>query len=130
MSVIDVPRPAWMGEDLVMLEEQAERFMASKLAPQIDKWHDAGLMDRSAWTQLGAAGFLCAGIPEEYGGAGGSFAHETVINLNAACLAPMRIAGKKTFQAALMEFSTNTASVCLSMITPQLRLGGDTSRRK
>jgi hypothetical protein len=53
-----------------------------------------------------------------------------VINLNAACLAPMRIAGKKTFQAALMEFSTNTASVCLSMITPQLRLGGDTSRGK
>ncbi len=81
MSVLGLPRPAWMSEDLVMLEEQAERLLAAELVPQIERWHDAGIMDRSAWTVLGEAGLLCAGIPEEYGGAGGSFAHETVINL-------------------------------------------------
>ena len=37
-------------------------------------------MERSAWDKLGQAGLLCAAMPEEYGGAGGSFAHETVIN--------------------------------------------------
>jgi acyl-CoA dehydrogenase len=37
-------------------------------------------MDRAVWSKLGAAGLLCAAMPEEYGGAGGTFAHETVIN--------------------------------------------------
>jgi acyl-CoA dehydrogenase len=80
MDAVDVPRPAWMTEDLVLLEEQARRFIASELVPQVERWHEQGMMDRAAWEKLGEAGLLCAGIPEEYGGAGGSFAHETVVN--------------------------------------------------
>jgi acyl-CoA dehydrogenase len=80
IDVLNVPRPSWMSEDLVLLEEQTRRFLASELVPQVENWTDAGIMDRSAWDKLGQAGLLCAGIPEEYGGAGGSFAHETVIN--------------------------------------------------
>jgi acyl-CoA dehydrogenase len=80
MDVLSVPRPDWMSEDLILLEEQARRFIASELLPNVERWHEQGMMDREAWSKLGAAGLLCAGIPEEYGGAGGSFAHETVIN--------------------------------------------------
>ncbi len=80
MESLQVPRPAWMTEDLVLLEEQARRFLASELVPHVEKWAENGIMERSAWDQLGQAGLLCAGIPEEYGGAGGTFAHETVIN--------------------------------------------------
>ena len=80
MESLQVPRPSWMTEDLVLLEEQARRFLASELVPHIEKWTEDGIMERSAWDKLGQAGLLCASMPEEYGGAGGSFAHETVIN--------------------------------------------------
>src|SRR5436305_38311 len=80
MDSLQVPRPAWMTEDLVLLEEQASRFLAAELVPHVEKWTEAGIMERSAWDKLGQAGLLCASMPEEYGGAGGSFAHETVIN--------------------------------------------------
>jgi acyl-CoA dehydrogenase len=80
MDVLNLPRPTWMSEDLVLLEDQARRFLATELVPHVERWHADGIMDRAVWNKLGAAGLLCAGIPEEYGGAGGTFAHETVIN--------------------------------------------------
>jgi acyl-CoA dehydrogenase len=80
MDVLDIPRPTWMTEDLVLLEEQARRFMASEFAPHLERWHEAQMYDREVWTKAGEAGLLCASMPEEYGGAGGSFAHEAVIN--------------------------------------------------
>ena len=56
MESLQVPRPAWMTEDLVLLEEQARRFLASELVPHIDKWTEDGIMERSAWDKLGQAG--------------------------------------------------------------------------
>jgi acyl-CoA dehydrogenase len=80
MSPLNLPRPAWMTEDLVLLEEQARRFIRSEFAPQLDRWHEKGMYEREVWTKAGAAGLLCATMPEQYGGAGGTFAHEAVID--------------------------------------------------
>ena len=80
MSPLDVPRPAWMTEDVVLLEEQARRFIDAEFVPHLDRWNEAGMYEREVWTKAGAAGLLCASMPEEYGGAGGSFAHEVAIN--------------------------------------------------
>ena len=80
MESLQVPRPAWMTEDLVLLEEQARRFLASEFVPHVENWNEDGIMDRAAWDKPAQAGLLCAAMPEEYGGAGGTFAHETVIN--------------------------------------------------
>ena len=80
MEALSVPRPNWMTEDLVLLEEQTRKFLSHELVPHVETWHEQGIMDRKAWNKLGEAGLLCAAIPEEYGGAGGTFAHETVIN--------------------------------------------------
>src|SRR5438067_2152664 len=95
MSALNLPRPAWMTEDLVLLEEQAHRFCQAEFAPHVERWNDEGLYDREVWDKAGAAGLLCASMPEEYGGAGGSFAHEAVINRE------LSLAGFDTFGAPL-----------------------------
>ena len=80
MSPLNLPRPPWMTEDLVLLEDQARRFMDAEFVPHLDRWNEQGMYEREVWTKAGAVGLLCASMPEQYGGAGGSFAHETVIN--------------------------------------------------
>jgi acyl-CoA dehydrogenase len=80
MSILNLPRPAWMTEDIVLLEEQARRFIAAEYVPQLEAWNAVGMYGREVWTKAGAAGLLCPAIPEQYGGAGGSFAHEAVIS--------------------------------------------------
>jgi acyl-CoA dehydrogenase len=80
MDVLNLPRPTWITEELAVLEDQARRFFSTELVPQVERWTEQGVIDRSAWKKLGEAGLLCASIPEEYGGAGGSFAHEAIIN--------------------------------------------------
>jgi acyl-CoA dehydrogenase len=95
MNVLNLPRPAWMTEDLVLLEDQARRFMQAEFVPQFERWHEDHMYPREVWTKAGAAGLLCASMPEEYGGAGGSFAHEAVINREYS------LAGFDTFGAPL-----------------------------
>jgi len=95
MTAIDVPRPDWMTEDVVLLEEQARRFIAAEFVPHLDRWHEDGIYDRDVWTKAGTAGLLCASMPEEYGGAGGTFAHEAVINRE------LSLAGFDSFGAPL-----------------------------
>ena len=80
MNPLNLPRPAWMTEELVLLEDQADRFLKAEFVPHLDKWHEDKIYPREVWTKAGQAGLLCALIPEEYGGAGGTFAHEAVIN--------------------------------------------------
>src|ERR1700728_1471648 len=94
-DVLDLPRPAWMAEDLVLLEEQSRRFIADQIVPHLDQWHEDHFYPREVWTETGAAGLLCASMPEEYGGAGGTFAHEAVIDR------AYSLAGFDTFGAPL-----------------------------
>ncbi len=95
MDALNLPRPAWMTEDLVLLEDQARRFIDAEFAPNIERWNDEGMYDREVWTKAGSAGLLSPAIPEEYGGAGGSFAHEVVINRE------LSLAGFDSFGAPL-----------------------------
>lgn len=79
MSVLTVARPAWKSDDLDIFEDAAKKFFTRELFPHVEKWRDDGKVERWAWTKAAEAGFLCASMPEEYGGAGGTFAHEQVL---------------------------------------------------
>jgi acyl-CoA dehydrogenase len=95
MDALDVPRPSWMTEELVLLEEQARRFIGAEYAPHLETWNEEGMYGREVWTKAGQAGLLCPAIPEEYGGAGGTFAHEAVIGRE------LSLAGFDSFGAPL-----------------------------
>ena len=79
MGVLQVERPSWMSEDLVVFDTEARKFMERECTPHADKWIKQQHVDRSVWRKAGEAGLLCASAPEQYGGAGGTFAHEAVI---------------------------------------------------
>jgi acyl-CoA dehydrogenase len=70
---------SWMDEDFRILHDSALRFTQAEFEPHREAWEKAGMCDRQAWSKAGEAGLLCASIPEEYGGAGGSYLHEAVI---------------------------------------------------
>ena len=46
------------------------RFLDKEIAPFHAEWEDQGYVDREVWRKAGTNGFLCMGMPEEYGGSG------------------------------------------------------------
>lgn len=79
MNVLNAGTPAWMNDELTMLDDAFARFLEREIAPDYEAWVEDGCVTREAWEKTGAGGFLCSGMPEEYGAAGGTFAHESVI---------------------------------------------------
>lgn len=78
-AVLSLPPPAWVTDDVAMLYEMATRFLEAEIAPRYDEFEKNESFDRESWLKAGAAGLLCASMPEEYGGSGGSYAHESAI---------------------------------------------------
>lgn len=78
MTFANAPRP-WMTDELQMVRDTARRFFETECVPHLKKWQEQGRVDRAIWRRAGELGLLCAGIPEQYGGGGGSFLHEAVI---------------------------------------------------
>lgn len=78
-EILDLPKPAWADEEVSMLYDMATKFLETEIAPRYEEFEKAEMFDRASWEKAGAAGLLCASMPEEYGGAGGTFAHESAI---------------------------------------------------
>lgn len=69
----------WLDEDLTAFRELARSFCEKELAPHQERWAQEKQVDRELWNKAGEVGLLCLSIPEEYGGGGGTFAHEAVL---------------------------------------------------
>lgn len=69
----------WMTPELEGFRDAVRRFAASEVAPHQQRWREQQHVDRDLWHKGGAMGILCADIPEQYGGSGGSFAHQAIV---------------------------------------------------
>lgn len=84
----------WMNEELRDLASAARTFFERECAPFEEQWRSQQHVDREVWRKAGQMGLLCLGIPETYGGGGGTFAHDAVVMIeqiraNAASLGAM-----------------------------------------
>ena len=67
------------SSELDLFRANVRRFLKEEVVPNADAWRTRGYIDRDLWRKAGALGLLCASVPEDYGGGGGNFWHETVI---------------------------------------------------
>jgi acyl-CoA dehydrogenase len=67
------------AEEHELFRQQFRRFAEREIEPKVATWNARGMSDRETWRRAGAAGFLGAAAPVEYGGAGGDFLYDAVI---------------------------------------------------
>ena len=68
----------WYSEEHRLYTESVRKFFADQLAPNIQRWIDAGIVDRDFWVKAGEAGILGAAIEEAYGGAGAGISFDAI----------------------------------------------------
>lgn len=69
----------WMTAELDGFRDAIRRFVESEVVPHQERWAKQQHVDRELWHKGGEMGMLLADIPEEYGGSGGTFAHQAIV---------------------------------------------------
>ncbi len=72
-------RSPWVDDEVAGLKEMATKFFEIEAVPNRGRWERQKHVDRDFWLAAGRLGLLCASIPEEYGGGGGTLAHDFAI---------------------------------------------------
>jgi acyl-CoA dehydrogenase len=69
----------WTNDEVRMYRRTVRQFIEKEFVPHQGRWREQRGPEATAWTGAGRAGILLADLPEEYGGGGGTFAHEAVV---------------------------------------------------
>jgi acyl-CoA dehydrogenase len=69
----------WMDDGTRMFRRTVRQFIHREFVPEQERWRQQRRPEARAWTLAGEAGLLLPDVPEEYGGGGGTFAHEAVV---------------------------------------------------
>ncbi|MGH3648909.1 MAG: acyl-CoA dehydrogenase family protein [Micromonosporaceae bacterium] len=72
-------RSPWSDDEVEAVRELAYTFFAKEVVPQYERYAAQGHPDHDIYRRAGDLGLLCVSIPTEYGGGGGTFAHEGAI---------------------------------------------------
>jgi alkylation response protein AidB-like acyl-CoA dehydrogenase len=76
---MDNYRSPWVDDEIAALKDMTTKFFETVAAPQREHWEREQRVDRKFWLAAGRQGLLCAAVPEEYGGGGGTLAHDFAI---------------------------------------------------
>jgi acyl-CoA dehydrogenase len=80
---VPAPRGASLSpvynDDVRLFRRSVAQFVAKEFAPRQQQWRENRGPLPGAWAAAGGAGLLLPDLPEEYGGGGGTFAHEAVV---------------------------------------------------
>ncbi len=66
-------------EEHAALRESIRSFVEREIRPHVADWERAEEFPRELYTRMGELGFLGLKYPEEYGGQGGDYVHDTVL---------------------------------------------------
>ena len=69
----------WMNEELRLYRSTIKQFIAREFVPHQARWREQHRPDAEAWLAAGRVGMLLPDVPHEYGGGGGTFAHEAIV---------------------------------------------------
>jgi acyl-CoA dehydrogenase len=71
---------AAQAETLALLRASVRRFLDAEFVPHLEEWRHGEGVPRAFFRLAGENGLLCPSVPEAYGGPGGDFRYNTVIN--------------------------------------------------
>ncbi|QHE66720.1 acyl-CoA dehydrogenase family protein [Rhodococcus sp. WAY2] len=71
--------PSWHDDEVRALSDLAAGFFEREVVAHNEKWDAQHRIDRDVWIEAGKLGLLCCSVPEEYGGGGGTFAHDLAV---------------------------------------------------
>lgn len=72
-------RPTWMNDELDAVADLARSYFTKEVEPHQERFAKQGYPDKDLYRRAGDLGLLCMSVPEQYGGGGGTFAHEAVL---------------------------------------------------
>ena len=88
-----------MDEELALFRDTVARFIGAEMTPHDAEWREQHHVGADIWRRAGELGLLCADIPAQYGGMGGSFRHEAILHEELA-------------RAGMTGFGSGVHSIC------------------
>ena len=88
-----------MDEELALFRHTVARFIGAEMTPHDAEWREQHHVGADIWRRAGQLGLLCADIPAQYGGMGGTFRHEAILHEELA-------------RAGMTGFGSGVHSIC------------------
>ena len=66
-------------EEHLIFRESLRKFLAKEIVPHVAEWERQGIVPKEQFKKMGAQGYLCPWLEEEYGGFGAGYEYSVII---------------------------------------------------